>query len=214
MPKQVDHEERRTEILEALFRLAAREGLAAASIRAVAAEAGVPAPQVQYYFGTKARLLDGALELLGRRVVQRGLALMSEVGEDPPPEALLRAALEGSHPIDDDSRHNLVLFFAFYFASLTEASMSDSALLASQRWITQYFAELIREAQRRGECAPDLDPEHEARIILFANTGLILGALAGVHALDEATSALDYHLERVFTRPPRRRRQTSTGAPR
>ena len=64
MPKQVDHEERRQTILEALFRIAARDGLGAASIRAVAAEAGIPAPQVQYYFGTKGRLLDGALDLL------------------------------------------------------------------------------------------------------------------------------------------------------
>ena len=100
MPRQVNHEERRQTILEALFRIAARDGLGAASIRAVAAEAGIPAPQVQYYFGTKGQLLDGALDLLGRRVVGRGLALMQEAGDDPPPETLLRAALTGSHPTD------------------------------------------------------------------------------------------------------------------
>jgi AcrR family transcriptional regulator len=203
VPKQVDHEQRRVELIDALFRIAARDGLAAASIRAVAAEAGVPAPQVQYYFGNKALLLSGALELLGRRVVQRGLALMNEAGDDPPPEALLRAALTGSHPIDDESRHNLVLFFCFYVAALTEPSMSETGLLVSQRWITQYFASLIREAQERGETPTEIDPDNEARLILFANTGLILGALAGAHSLDEATSALDYHLRRVF--PPRSR---------
>ena len=201
MPKQVDHEERRVEIIEALFRIVARDGLAAATIRAVAAEAGVPAPQVQYYFGTKAHLLNGALELLGRHVVQRGLALMREAGDDPAPEALLRAALTGSHPIDEESRHDLILFFCFYVAAVTEPSMSETGLPVSQRWITEYFAQLIRDAQERGETSPDIDPDHEARLILFANTGLILGVLVGVHSLDEATSALEYHLGRVFRGP-------------
>jgi hypothetical protein len=71
-------------------------------------------------------------------------------------------------------------------------------LPVSQRWITQYFAQLIRDAQQRGDASPDIDPDHEARLILFANTGLILGVLAGVHSLDEATAALEYHLDRVF----------------
>ncbi|WP_197688087.1 MULTISPECIES: TetR family transcriptional regulator [unclassified Actinoplanes] len=37
-----------------------------ATIRRVAAEAGVPARQLQYYFGTRDDLLLGALELLNR----------------------------------------------------------------------------------------------------------------------------------------------------
>ena len=85
MPKQVDHDQRRVEIIEALFRIAAREGLAAASIRAVAAEAGVPAPQVQYYFGTKARLLTAAVQQLGARIVERGLSRMTASGDDREP---------------------------------------------------------------------------------------------------------------------------------
>jgi len=200
MPKQVNHEERRQTILEALFRIAARDGLGAASIRAVAAEAGIPEPQVQYYFGAKGRLLDGALDLLGRRVVGRGLALMQEAGDDPSPETLLRAALTGSHPTDEESRHDLVLFFSFYVAALTEPAMSETMLMDAQRWITHYFASLIRDAQERREVPADVDPDGEARLILFANTGLILGALAGVHSLDQATSALEYHLGRVFPR--------------
>ena len=198
MPKQVDREQRRGEIIEALFRIVVRDGLGAASIRAVAAEAGVPAPQVQYYFGTKADLLNAALQVLGRHVVERGLALMRDLGDDPPPEALLRAALTGSRPIDEESRHDLILFFCFYVAAMTEPSTAATGLPGSQRFITDYFAQLIRDAQQRGEALPDVDPDHEARLILFANTGLILGALVGVHSLEEATSALDYHLGRVF----------------
>jgi hypothetical protein len=79
--------------------------------------------------------------------------------------------------------------------------MAETGLPVSQQWITQYFAMLIRDAQQRGETSPDIDADHEARLILFANTGLILGVLAGVHSLEEAASALEYHLGRVFQSP-------------
>jgi hypothetical protein len=57
-----------------------------------------------------------------------------------------------------------------------------------------------------GEADPPLDPEHEGRLILFANTGLILGALAGIHPVEDAVATMSYHLERVFTVRRRRRR--------
>jgi TetR/AcrR family transcriptional regulator, regulator of biofilm formation and stress response len=53
---------RRQLILEGALALIAREGTAAASHRAVAAEAGVPPTAVTYYFGSRADLLKAALE--------------------------------------------------------------------------------------------------------------------------------------------------------
>jgi TetR/AcrR family transcriptional regulator, transcriptional repressor of bet genes len=201
VPKQVDHDQRRREIIRALFRVATRDGLAAVSIRNVAAEAGVRAPQVQYYFGTKAALFDGAVQVLGERVVGRGLALQQAAGPDASPELLIRAALTGSQPTDDETRESLVLFFLFYVAAVTESAGHDTQLVDAQRFIVDYFAGLIRQAQQRGEADPGLVAEHEARLILFANTGLIMGALAGIHPVDDAVATMDYHVARVFTRP-------------
>lgn len=197
MPKQVDHDARRREIIEALFRVAARDGLASVSIRTVAAEAGVRAPQVQYYFGTKADLVDGAIELLSERVLQRGLELMREAGDDPSPEVLVRAALTGVQPVDEQLRRDLTVFFALYIAALTDPTMS-ATLSTSQQFITSWFAELIRQAQQRGDADASIDPEHEARLLLFANTGLTLGVLAGVHTVDVMIDSLEYQLRRVF----------------
>lgn len=202
VPKQVDHDQRRREIIRALFRVASRDGLAAVSIRNVAAEAGVRAPQVQYYFGTKAALFDGAVQVLGERVVGRGLALQQAAGADASPEVLLRAALTGSQPIDEETRESLVLFFLFYVAAVTESAVHDTQLVDAQRFIVDYFAGLIRQAQQRGEADPGLDAVHEARLILFANTGLIMGALAGIHPVDDAVETMNYHVARVFTRHP------------
>lgn len=71
MPKRVDHTERRTEIAEALLRVAARRGLHAVGMRDVAAEAGVSLRLVQYYFETKEKLLLFGLQRLADRFGER-----------------------------------------------------------------------------------------------------------------------------------------------
>ena len=48
MPKIVDHETRREEIAEALWRVVRRDGVRAASVRTIAAEAGWSPGAVRY----------------------------------------------------------------------------------------------------------------------------------------------------------------------
>ncbi len=62
MPKIVDHDARREEIAQALWRVVRRDGIRAASVRTVAAEAGWSAGAVRYYFPDQdgpAQLRDG-----------------------------------------------------------------------------------------------------------------------------------------------------------
>jgi TetR/AcrR family transcriptional repressor of bet genes len=198
MPKVVDHQARRREIVDALFRVAVRDGLAAASIRTIAKEAGVPAPRVQYYFPTKAALFDGAMTQLGQVLVGRGMALQAAAGPDASPETMIRAALAGSQPVDDETRQSTVLFFLFLVAALTETD-EELPVVAGQRFIHGFFVGWVRDAQARGEADPTLDPEHEARLILAANTGLMMSALLGIHTVEEAIATMDHHLRRVFS---------------
>lgn len=201
MPKQVDHDERRQQIVEALFEVAARDGLAAATYRTIAGEAGIPPAQVQYYFPTKADLVNAALFVLGQRVVGRGLELIQQSGPDPSPEVMVRAAVEGARPVDDDTRRDLVLFYLFFVAALFDDTLAETDLIAAQGFIIESFADWIRTAQERGEVASNVDPIHEARLVLFGNTGLVLAALVGIHSVDDATATMDYLLSKLF-RPP------------
>ena len=75
MPKIVDHETRREEIAEALWRVVRRDGIRAASVRTIAAEAGWSAGAVRYYFPDQAGLLSFAMDLVSRRVTERITAL-------------------------------------------------------------------------------------------------------------------------------------------
>jgi TetR/AcrR family transcriptional regulator, transcriptional repressor of bet genes len=62
VPRKVDHEQRRANIVEALLRIAGTRGLDAVSLREVAQEAGVSMGAVQHYFATKDEMLLYALQ--------------------------------------------------------------------------------------------------------------------------------------------------------
>lgn len=197
MPKKVDHTQRRQEIVDALWRVTARDGMTGVSFREVAAEAGVSVRRVQYYFGTKAQLLLASLQLLGERIVGRGMVTIRAAGPDPPSETMLRAAIEGAQPLDDERRRDVFLFFCFYVASLTDTNLA-SEVVGLQRWLVPTFAGLIRQAAERGETWDGIDPDSEAAILLAANTGLALSALAGLSTPEESMAAMDYQLRRIF----------------
>ena len=71
MPKRVDHAERRRQIVEAVCRITVKGGLASATFREVAAEAGVSVRLVQYYFGTKDELMLSTQRYVAERATMR-----------------------------------------------------------------------------------------------------------------------------------------------
>ena len=71
MPKIVNWDERRDEILSATWRVIARDGIAKATVRAIAREAHCSAGILAHYFDDKADILGSALMLSHRRVAAR-----------------------------------------------------------------------------------------------------------------------------------------------
>ncbi|MCF7551531.1 TetR/AcrR family transcriptional regulator [Pseudonocardia sp. WMMC193] len=98
MPKRVDHAERRAVIADAVLAVVARGGIEQASVRHVAAEAGVSAGMVQHYFRTKDELMRAAMERVGAAVERR----LSLLPADTPPRELLRALFRQLLPLDDE----------------------------------------------------------------------------------------------------------------
>ncbi len=90
MPKVVDHDQRRTELLAALWRVVDRDGAQHVSVRTVAAEAGVSKTSVGYYFASQGALLATALEQSVETVTVRILAMdLLECDVDTATDALL-----------------------------------------------------------------------------------------------------------------------------
>ena len=109
MPKRVDHDERRRQIVRALWRITERGGLGAVSFREVAAEAGVsvrpavlPAPRPSCC----ARANRQALQTMGARIAQRVLAAM----DGAPPHTVVATIAREFLPSDDESRRAILLY--------------------------------------------------------------------------------------------------------
>ncbi|WP_226899123.1 TetR/AcrR family transcriptional regulator [Nonomuraea phyllanthi] len=200
MPKRVDHEERRRQIAEAVVRIAASRGLHAASMREVAAEAGVSLRLVQYYFHTKEELLKGVLAHLGRQITERVTRSVAAMGEPMTPRTFLYGALTALIPTDDQSRRIMLAYQAHYTLTLTEPELAAEGLTYANG-LLDFVAGHIRQAQEAGEVAADEDPRQAAAITLALVTGLQSSVLAGQYDGRTATELLTSHLDRLMGGP-------------
>ncbi|MCJ0894558.1 TetR/AcrR family transcriptional regulator [Rhodococcus sp. ARC_M5] len=100
MPKIVDHDARRAEIVAAVWRVIERSGMDGATVRSVAAEAGVSPGSLRYYFSDQGELVLFAAEAMTQRVVHRLEAHPTDG------DGLVRAirVLEELLPLDEDRR--------------------------------------------------------------------------------------------------------------
>ncbi|MGJ6968302.1 TetR/AcrR family transcriptional regulator [Streptosporangium sp. G11] len=206
MPKQVDHDERRRQLTEALLRIAGTRGLQAVSMREIAAEAGVSLRVVQYYFTDKQALLDSGLtELtarLDRRVKQRAAATAGGLSTRGVFEAVLSAIL----PTDEQSRLDSLAWTAYYTAALTDPALAAAALTQPDA-LEDFLTTRLTTAQQAGDLASDRDPRTEVATLLALANGLTASILGRQRSHEAATAIIDYHLDRLFKptatlRPP------------
>ena len=104
MPKIVDHEQRRRELAEALWRVISESGPTAVSIRTVAAEAGWSPGALRHYFQTREELLVFAMNLSEDRVTERITRLSAEQSPDMPLTDRVAEYAEQLLPLDGTRR--------------------------------------------------------------------------------------------------------------
>lgn len=190
---------RRREIAEAVWRIAAERGLPAATVREIAAEAGVSPRVVQYHFTDKHHLLITALELLHRENERRARERIATLREATDPRVLLRATLEELLPLDEQRRMSLRVLTAYYAQSLTDPALAAVFLHAGGP-LEELVAGLITAAGAR----PSIDPAREADLLVGGVSGLGLDLLHRRRSLADVRRTLDYHLERVLRPSPAR----------
>ena len=108
MPRIVDHDRRRDEIAAALRRVVLRQGMAAVSVRSVAAEAGWSPGAVRHYFPDQAALLRFAVA----RTMAEAPARVRAVLAAGPSRANARLLLEQVLPLDDVRRVEMHVWLA------------------------------------------------------------------------------------------------------
>ena len=167
MPKIVDWEARRDEILSATWRVIARDGIAGATITAIAREAGCSRGILAHYFDDKADILGSALVMSHRRVVARMEARAAGLtGLDA-----LRAVLAEALPLDAERDLEAQIEISFWSRALGSPSLRRLQHAEFDRFAGRLHAHLA-EAAKLGELRPGADLDLIAHQILVLIDGL------------------------------------------
>ncbi|WP_051755674.1 TetR/AcrR family transcriptional regulator [Kitasatospora purpeofusca] len=201
MTARVDHEERRRQIAEALLRIADTQGLQSASMRAVAAEAGVSLRLVQYYFETKQGLLLDALTRLAAQLQARMEKWIGEAGSPPTPRGTVTAILSCILPTDPESRRIARTYAAYYTLVLNDPEVLEKHGARQPELLEGFLAKRIAAAQEAGEVDPGKDPGIAAAGLLAMVNGLGSSVLGGQRTGEAATAILARHLDELFRTP-------------
>jgi AcrR family transcriptional regulator len=172
VPKLVDHDVRRAEIVAAAGRLIARHGLEAATVRAIAAEAGCSTGVLDHYFVDKDDLLLQALAASHRRISGR----FARVARGHRGLAAVRALLADNLPTDSSRRDETRLEVQFWARSLGDPALLEvqrREMAAFRRALGRHLAEAVAD----GETTPGLDPDDALDRLLALMDGLSLRAV-------------------------------------
>ena len=118
MPRVADEEERREEVVDAAFRVIARAGLAGASMRAIAREAGCTIGLINHWFDSR----DDLIEATFGRAIDAELERATEIATDP--GSYVDAAAQFL-PVDERRRDEAKIWIAFYAMVLGRADRDD-----------------------------------------------------------------------------------------
>jgi len=204
MPKIVDHEERRREVIQAAWRVIVRDGLEEATSRAIAREAGLSNGVLMHYFADMDDILLSALRYSHSRIaarLARKLAGMTGL-------QALRELLLDNLPLDNPRTSETRLEVSFWSRSLVRHKLA-----ALQRheagWLLDRVTGLIAEARDSGEADPVDEPERVAARLLAYIDGLSLHRLLYPDRLSRAD--LSRFLEQELDMLVRPRRQRGPG---
>ncbi|MEU4512256.1 TetR/AcrR family transcriptional regulator [Nonomuraea wenchangensis] len=197
MPRQVDHDERRRRLTEALLRIASTRGLQAVSMREIAAEAGVSLRVVQYYFTNKQALLESGLTELGARMDRRVKQRAAAAADELTPRGVFAAVLGAILPFDEQSERDSMAWTAYYTAALTDPALAAVGLTLPNA-LENFLTARLTAAQQAGDVASDRDPRTEVAGLLALANGLTSSVLSRQRSHAAATEIIDYHLDRLF----------------
>ena len=180
---RADDGNQRERLLDAALAAFAADGIAATSLRGIAAKAGVTPALVNYYFGSKEQLVDAVVA--ERAVPAIGVLRESLLAAGADPRALASAFVRGIHGVVE--RH------PWWPALWVREVLSDNGALRGvmQKRIAPQVAQLLARslgaARARGELPADLDP----RLLVVSLVGLTMFPLAAEPIWRRALGAAD-----------------------
>jgi AcrR family transcriptional regulator len=204
MPKVVDWDARRDEVLAATWRVIARHGLAGTTVRKIAREAGYSAGVLAHYFSDKQDILGSALVLSHRRVGER----MARRAAGLAGLAALRVVMLEALPLDPQRLLEAEIEVSFWGRSLGSPELAALQNAEFEK-LWSRLRTLVLDAQRLGELAPGVNIEEATHRLVALIDGLSVEAVLYPARVppDRQVALLD-QLLRDFATPPLRPART------
>jgi AcrR family transcriptional regulator len=180
MPKIVDHDARRAELLEAVRHVIARDGLDETTNRVIAVETGWSTGTLAHYFADKDELIEKTLEHVHERQAQR----MREL-EIADPRALLRELLLATLPLDTRRKEEAVVEVSFWARALHSSRLSLLQRKDFELWRTTVEDLLVKAALAQG--MEMVSPDITAGLIVAFVDGLQLESALHPRRFTKAT---------------------------
>ncbi|MFK4082746.1 TetR/AcrR family transcriptional regulator [Kribbella sp. NPDC020789] len=206
MPKIVDHDARREEIAQALWRVVRRDGIRAASVRTIAAEAGWSAGAVRYYFPDQEGLLRFAMDLVSRRVGERITALTARGSTKGTATTVALRYLEEVLPLDAERMAEFDVWLAFMVQAQAEtgAGPLHDNVEAVHEDLRKLCAQLVHALSDAGSLRDGLDLRLEVERLHALLDGLALHAAVqpGHTTPARLRRLLRLHIESLLSQNP------------
>ncbi|ASO22628.1 AcrR family transcriptional regulator [Actinoalloteichus hoggarensis] len=200
MASTTKRSERRQRVAAALLRVVVAEGMDAASLRAVAAEAGMSLGMVQRLFDTK----DELLLFTYRACLDAMAARITEAVEDRqglPMLVMLRAALLAALPLDEQRRADWRYIIAFGERFGTRDDIAEMIAEDDARSYRDMLG-LLQAAEALGQIPAGHDLPGAAHLLRLLSEGMTLSLLGGRDgSVAAVTSGLDAALELLRATP-------------
>ena len=166
MPKIVDHDARRNEIVQATWRLIARQGIRGTTMREIAREAGFANGALTPYFANKDAILTAAFRHVFASSDERiARVTAGRRGFD----ALWHAVLE-ILPLDEERTLEARIVVPFWEEALANSDQREVHAATSVSWRDKLRLHLV-EAEEDGELAAGYDPANVADVLYVFTMG-------------------------------------------
>lgn len=179
MPRTVDHDERRRDLTEAVWRLVGRDGVRGASVRCVAREAGLSMGSVRHFFASQDELLRFAMSAVIDRATSRiragAEARAAAVDQGDGLEAA-SALLEEVLPLDEERLTEARVWAAFVAQAATDPALAEIRHQADDGIRELCRGSLVGLAEL-GQLAPERDLDAETERLWALVDGLTMHIL-------------------------------------
>ncbi len=167
MPKEVDHDQRRNELADAVLRVVARGGVGSMTLREAATEAGWSTGALNHYFEGKRDMLEGAL----RRAMHLIATQVREAHQLADSREALERMLTSVLPVDETRLGFARVWLSFCGEAIAMNDIRTYLATSDVAW-RHDLAAVIRRGQESGQFAPDLDPDWISDCLGALNDGM------------------------------------------